>query len=375
MTVYTNIFGGSNIASAEFSYVEVNLTQPITYFNWPVEASTGDNLIAGVMDVIQDAASRQLWLPSALDASNGQTILFNNVGAYSFTVFDSVGVQVLDAAPGTTWQIYLTDNTTAGGLWRAFQYGAAISTANASSLAGTGIIALGSLLSQSMPVVPYTVSHAAVVPDRAMTFLWTGGVGVFSLPLASLAGNNWFVQFKNAGSGIVTIQPVGSNTIDGANDLILQPLDSAIVMTDGTNYFSLGYGQSASFAFDYTTINVAGSGVYTLSGAELNRVAYNFTGALTSNRIVIVPNTVQQYWVTNSTTGAFTLEVKTITAGGEFISQGAAAILYSNGAQVVPAETFGVTLPLAISQGGTGAVTAAAALINLGIDPVDGGVF
>ena len=146
-------------------------------------------------------------------------------------------------------------------------------------------------------------------------------------------------------------------------------------MTDGTNYFSLGYGQSASFAFDYTTINVAGSGVYTLSGAELNRVAYNFTGALTSNRIVIVPNTVQQYWVTNSTTGAFTLEVKTITAGGEFISQGAAAILYSNGAQVVPAETFGVTLPLAISQGGTGAVTAAAALINLGIDPVNGGVF
>lgn len=375
MTVFTNIFGGDNIAPSSVSYASATLTSAVTQFYWPVETSANNDLIATIMDVTSNSAGYILKLGSASDVSTGQTVLFNNPGANSFIVQDFDGVQVANVAPGTTWQIYLTDNTTTGGTWRTFQYGASISSVNASALAGTGIIALGSLLSQSMPVLTYTSNHTLTVPDRAYTYLWTGGVGTFTLPLASLAGNNWFVQFKNAGTGVVTISTVGSNTIDDGASIYLQPLESCIVLTDGINYYSLGLGQSAVFAFDYTTIDVAGSGAYTLAGAELNRVAYEFTGVLTGNRTVIVPNTIQQYWVTNSTTGAFTLTIKTASTSGVTVTQTASTILYCNGNQVVSAETGGISLPLPIALGGTGATTAAQAIINLGLDPIDGGTF
>lgn len=375
MTVYTNIFGGSNIAPADFSYSAVTLTDAITYFSWPVEASTGTNLLAGIMDVSQSSASRQLRLPSAMEVSTGTAILFNNTGAYTYTVNDSTGTQLLSSTVGTTYQLYLTDNSTPQGTWRAFQYGAAVSTANAASLAGTGIVALGSVLSQSMPVISFSTNIAITTTSRADTYLWTGGIGTLTLPLASTAADNWFVQVKNAGTGTLTITPVGANTIDLASTLVLQPLDSAIVLTNGIDYYSLGYGQSALFAFDYVTVNVAGTGNYTLSGSELNRVAYNFTGALTGNRNVIVPNTIQQYWVTNNTTGAFTLTVKTASLSGQIVNASSSSILYSNGSQVVDADTGGISLPLPITQGGTGAVTAAAAVVNLGLNPLDGGSF
>ena len=375
MTVFTNIFGGDNIAPSSVSYASVTLSSAITQFSWPLETSANSDLIATIMDVTSNVAGYVFRLGPANEVSNGQTVLFNNPGANSFIVQDFAGNQVVNVPPGTTWQIYLTDNTTVAGTWRTFQYGASVSSVNASALAGTGIIALGSLLSQSMPVLTYSNNHTLTVPERAFTFLWTGGVGTFTLPLASLAGNNWFVQFKNAGTGIVTIQTVGANQIDESANITLQPLESCVVLTDGINYYSLGLGQSAVFAFDYTTIDVGGGNDYVLSGAELNRVAYEFTGTLTDNIAVIVPNTIQQYWVTNSTTDPFSLTVKTAATPGVAVAQTTSTILYCNGNQVVSAETGGISLPLPIALGGTGATTAGQAIINLGLDPIDGGVF
>jgi len=163
--------------------------------------------------------------------------------------------------------------------------------------------------------------------------------------------------------------------VDGYSAVTLQPLDSCIVVSDGSTYYTLGLGQSAVFAFDYTVIDVSGIGDYILTGAELNRVAYEFTGVLTGPRNIIVPNTIQQYWVTNNTTGAFPLAVKTATTSGVTITQTASAILYCNGNQVVPAESGGISIPIPIALGGTGATNAPQALINLGLDPIDGGTF
>jgi protein O-GlcNAc transferase len=48
------------------------------------------------------------------------------------------------------------------------------------------------------------------------------------------------------------------------------------------------------------------------------------------------------------------------------VARGSRAILYCDGNEVVDAETGGISVPVAIADGGTGATTAGAALINLG---------
>lgn len=365
MTTFTNIFGGSSISPTEISYVDVALTADTT-FDWALETAPSSNLIAGIMDVTATTGPWSLTLPSALDVSTGQVILFNNVGAETFIIKNASGVQIASPIPGSVWQLYLTDNTTIGGVWQAFLYGAQVSIANAASLAGTGIVAIGTLLSPAMPVTFFGTNYTAGVVDRAKTLVWNGGAGTITMALAGTLGDNWFFQLRNEGTGAIIIDPPGSQTINSLSTLSFQPGDSAIILTDGSNFYTIGYGQSPIFAFDYTSISVAGSGSYVLSGSELNRVAYNFTGVLTGNRTIIVPQTVQQYWVANNTTGPYTLAVKTSIASGHTVNQGARAILYSDGTNVVAAETGGLAVPIAVSDGGTGATTAGNALINLG---------
>jgi hypothetical protein len=375
MTTYTDVFGGANIYPSEISYASYNLTANVT-LNWPVESSATGNFTARIIDVTQDQAGRVIKLPPADEAGDGETILFNNLGSFSFIVQNNAGTQILSAAAGSVFQIYLSNNNTAAGVWQVFQYGASVSAANASLLAGTGLKAIGTALSTAMPVNTFNSNYTAGVSDRAFTFVWTGsGSGTLTLPDPITVGNNWFIVFRNAGGGTVTVTPGGTATIDDLASLAYQPETSSIIVTDGTNFYTIGLGQSAQFAFDYTTIDVAGTGNYTLAGNELNRIAYNFTGVLTGNRSIIVPNTVQQYWVTNSTTGSYTLTVKTSGGTGVTISAGARGIFYCDGSDVVDADTSTISLPVQINQGGTSATTASAARINLGATTVGDALF
>lgn len=375
MTIYTDVFGGANIYPSEISYSAIALSANVT-LSWPEETSTNQNLATKIIDVTPSTSGLVITLPDASKTGTGNTILFNNRGSVTFTVKDAAGVQVVTVAAGTLWQVYLTNNSTAAGVWRSLQYGATTSTANASSLAGTGIVAVGALLSQSVPVTTFNSNYTTTLADRAKMFNWTGAGGTFTLPDPTVIGNNWFAYLRNSGTGAINADAPGLTTIDGNSYLAFQPGESAIVACDGSNFYTIGFGQSATFAFDYTVISVAGSGVYTLTGTELNRVSYRFTGTLTGNREVVVPATVQQYWVDNQTTGAYTLTISPSGGGASFIiTQGERAILYCDGTDVLNAATQGISIPLDVSQGGTGATSASAALINLGGTSVGTGLF
>jgi hypothetical protein len=366
MPIYTDVFGGANIYPSEISYSAVSLTTDIT-LSWPEETSTNVNLATRIMDVTPSTSSLGITLPDADKTGTGNTILFNNRGANTFTVFNAVGVQVVTVAPGTLWQVYLTNNSTAAGVWRSLQYGATTSVANASSLAGTGIVAVGALLSQSVPVTEFNTDYTAGVQDRARMFNWTGANGTLTLPSAVTVGNNWFLYLRNSGSGAIAADAPGILTIDGSSSLSFQPAESAIIVSDGANFYTIGFGQSATFAFDYTVIDVPGSGAYTLTGSELNRITYRFTGVLTGNRSIVIPATVQQYWIDNQTTGSYTLSIDPTGGGSSFnVGQGERVILYCDGTDVLNASTSGISVPLTISEGGTNSTTAGGALINLG---------
>ena len=374
MTTYTSVFGGANIYPSEVSYSSVNLTVDIT-LSWPEATSESENLATKIIDVTSASAGLSITLPDAQKAGTGETILFNNLGAHTVTVKNAAGVQVVTIASGTLWQVYLSNNTSAGGTWRSLQYGSAISQANASSLAGTGIVAVSTLLSQSVPITSFNSSYTTTLSDRAKMFNWTGAAGTFTLPDPVIVGNNWFVYLRNSGSGAISADAPGVTSIDGNSFLSFQPGESAIIACDGSDFYTIGFGQSATFAFDYTVIDVPGSGDYTLVGTELNRIAYRFTGLLTGDRDIVVPATVQQYWVDNQTTGSYTFTVRTPGGLGVTVASGERAILYSDGTDVLDADTAGSSFPLAVSQGGTGATTAGAALINLGGTSVGTAIF
>jgi hypothetical protein len=373
-TSFTQVFGGTTIYPSDVSYLALALTGNTT-LQWPLEATTGNNIVARIIDVTPTGAFT-ITMPDATEVGVGQTILFNNLGPSTISVNSASGAAILSIAAGEQWQCYLINNTTVGGTWRTFRYGAAVAQAQAAALAGAGLIADGSTLAQNYDVADFSVTpYNSTTADRARIFVWTGGLGTFNLPTAVSAGDGWFVQIRNGGQGDLTIDPSGTELINAASTLRLQPGDSAVIVSDGVQWYTIGLGQQAVFAFDYTTIAVTG-GTYTLAGSELNRIAYKFTGTLASNAEIVVPATVQQYWVNNATTGAFTLGVKTASGTATLVTQGATAILYCDGTEIISATTsaaFAGVLP--VTQGGTGATTASGARTNLGATGIGSALF
>lgn len=365
---FTQVFGGNTIYPSDVSYLALALTEDV-FLQWPLETSTGNDIVARIMDVTPtDAYS--IYMPDATQTGVGQVTQFRNLGPDTITVKDFLGATLLSIDAGLTFTLYLTDNSAADGLWQSFQAGASTAQAQASALAGYGLIAQSSLLSQSQPVTVFNSDFTLGAGNRAAAFVWEGGLGTLTLPSASSVGNNWFVAVRNSGEGNLTIATQGSDDINALATLVLRPEDSATIITDGINFFTVGYGQQAVFAFDYTSINLAGEGGgdYVLSGSELNRIAYSFVGEIVGNVAVILPATTQQYWVANNTTGgSYTLTIATAEQAAPVdVPRDSRGIYYCDGSDVIKADTASIALPIAINDGGTSASTAGGALINLG---------
>jgi hypothetical protein len=57
------------------------------------------------------------------------------------------------------------------------------------------------------------------------------------------------------------------------------------------------------------------------------------------------------------------------------VNQGQSAIMYCDSTNVVLADTAGVSTPIAVGDGGTGATTASGARVNLGVTTVGNALF
>jgi hypothetical protein len=101
---------------------------------------------------------------------------------------------------------------------------------------------------------------------------------------------------------------------------------------------------------------------YTLSVAngaadESRQMFITLTGTLTAARNVVCPTASKLYFVTNSTTGGFSIVFKTSAGTGITVPNGARLVLYCDGTNVVDAVTQMSSLQVIGALGVTGALT------------------
>lgn len=372
-TSYTAVFGGAVIWPSPTNYQSLTIpTGGTLVLTWPTDNYPASSTIVGrINNVLPGGPGCSLQMPSALNVSVGEVGIFFNLGADALTVLDGAGGTIVSIGAGIAYYLYITDNTTIAGTWGTVQFGAGTSSASAAALAGPGLAASGAVLQQIMAVSGISSNYAAGAGDRDKFLNWTGGGGgTLTLPTAASVASNYYIQFRNSGTGAVTVATQAPDLINGGTTLSFNINDSAFIVTDGTNWFTLGFGSINTNIFNFQVVSLAGqSGTYNLPANLQNKVAYRFTGALAGPTNISVPATVQQYWVDNETTG-FALGIGTATqiAGLTQINliQLARYILYCDGVNVLNADTQGLSVPISILQGGTGATTANGALVNFG---------
>ena len=207
--------------------------------------------------------------------------------------------------------------------------------------------------------------------------MWTAGAGTATLPLASTLGNNWFTLFKNNGTGSLIISCSGSDLIDGATTKTFAPSESAFIICDGTNFITVGYGQSINFIFS-ALVKPVTSGTYNITPSEASNTIQEYVGNLSGNVIAVYPAAVNFYVISNQVVAnGFTLTITTGVSGGanaiipagqqvtlicdgtnflnaNTVQAGATAISLINGSVGTPALNFGSETGTGIYRPGTG---------------------
>lgn len=338
MTTYTSPFTGQTISPSSVSYESITLSAD-TLLEWPINGNL-NTPASSIIDVTATAAGFKLLLPPATQVSTGQTVLVRNIGSNTFTVTGSTGATIVAVSSGVAQFIFLTNNTTEAGVWSSVVFGAGTSSANAAALAGAGLTPIGTTLNQAYTTTSYFSNATLPSSVRAQLVVWSSGVGTLTLPLASAVGANWFCMIRNGGTGILTLTPSGINTIDGNVSQQLQLTESLVLVSDGSNWNTFGYGRSNTFAYTQLSLSVTGGTTILTSAQAANTIQY-YSGTLTSNQVIQVPSTVQFYIISNYTTGAYTFTVKTAAAGALTVTIGQSSTLtiYCDGTNVFNASS------------------------------------
>lgn len=356
---FNSPFTANVIQPTDVSYRSITLSANTT-LSWPINGSATDNAAARIMDVTATAGSLSLLMPPANQASVGQDALIRNIGGNTFTVRDYDGNVIVTVAPSECKYIYIKTNATTAGQWGIIAFGVGTSNADASTLAGYGLKALSNTLNSAFPVNTFSSDYTAIASDRASTYVWTSGAGTLTLTSASTLGDDWFFLVRNGGTGTLSVAPSGGDLINGAASLDLQPADSCLIACSGFAFYTVGLGKSTQFNFTQLTKAVT-SGSYSLTAAEAANPIQKYTGTLSGNVVVTVPQTIQVYYVTNQTDGTgsgYTITFTTGIAGGgtAIVPAGQQVILLCDSVNLLNASTIAAgASTLALIDGSVGA--------------------
>ena len=318
MTSYSSPFSGDSILPADVSLVELTIAVS-TQLQWPINGDPDLTAVGRITEVTASAGSLSVYLPPANQASKGQDILFRNVGSNTFTVKDYAGTNtVISIAAGESKYVYIKTSTTEQGTWSNVAFGTGTSSADAATLEGYGLEAITTTLNLTTLVTTFSGTYTALAADRTKLFVWTGGAGTLNLTAAATLGDGWFIKVRNNGTGLLTIDCAGADTLNGSATVGLQTGDSLHLHCSGTAFYSVGLGRNTQFNFSQLVKQVS-TGAYTLTDSEASNTLLKFTssGNLAGNVTIIVPPTIQVMYVNNATTSpaAYTVTISVGTGG------------------------------------------------------------
>lgn len=392
------VFGAGAVQSAYVSYLPLDITANSITLLWPtsyVNAPYTDtsippihyNILAASMNVTTANANvNTITLPDATMSSVGSNFIIINVGLSPFnllksdgTVLETIKIPSLDPPQSNSYWIQLTDNTTPAGIWTVVTFGAGQSNASADQLAGNGLFAIGATLNADTPIVNTAIPPTIDASSRAKLVLWKGGATTLTLPATGPilpdVPAGYYVSFNNAGTAQITIEAGGGGvTIDGKLSISVAVEQSLTIISDGTNWWTLGFGQNQFAATTSVSLNVTGAANVTLTNIQASSLIQNYNGALTGNITVFFPITTSYWFINNLTSGPHTLSVQLVgpTGTSYVVPQGTREIFYSNLDPVLAELSMfrvptALTLaePLAITSGGTGAIAQQAAAIAI----------
>jgi len=186
-------------------------------------------------------------------ALNGTSTSSNDIGTGSKTWTTQTGkqfgvggyVQIIRQTDTTMWMI---------GQVTAYNTGTGSITVNVEDSNGSGnfsgwdIRVSGKRGAQGLQgadgtiSVPYTGKTATFTPvsnDKGKIFDCTSGTYGVTFSSAASLGANWFCYIRNSGTGDITLDPNGSETIDGLTSFVLYPGAVRLVQCDGTTLRSV----------------------------------------------------------------------------------------------------------------------------------------
>jgi predicted aconitase with swiveling domain len=353
MTDYTHVLSDTSIPGADPSFGSYEILSDAT-FMWPYNYFGDGPTISKILE-LTPSPGVSITLPSAMEVSKGEAFLIRNIGINDLALKKGDGTSLSTVSAGSVVYLYLTDTSTSGGVWGIVNFGVGTSLADASSLSGYGLTTIGSVLNSALPTEVQSSSWTVDEYDRAKAFIYTGGTGTLTLPVSMVVGDDFFVMLRNSGTGTLTIDPSSTETIDDQLTLAINPGESLILICDGSEWYTVGYGRSMLYQFTQLTKDISAGGTITLTAEEAGNKLLKFTGSPSSTVIVVVPSVTAVYYIYNSLSTPQMIRVKSSSVAYSDINQGQRAIIFCDGVDVLAAQTAALTGDVSLTNGSAAA--------------------
>jgi hypothetical protein len=248
---------------------------------------TGGEIINDFNDIEPTESNYTLSLPPANVVSTGTNFVINNVGIDDFVLLDNDGIPlpISSIAGGEIRQLYLTDSSTAAGLWQVIPFGGGTS----------GLVSFSvESLNQSLSVKPGTI-----IPPSNLNIQFAVSDSLNNLNnLTTQVQNGFLVITGNTPLSYVSRKIGGGTNIDvqsgdgATNDVIINLADSLVGLSSinvGNLSISVNTITTATGSQDINLATVD-DGVINLNSTQIDG-----SGNMTIPGKIINPATAKAY--------------------------------------------------------------------------------